>query len=40
MKNAIRVAAELAERGITLAIERGLATLHPIAMNEAVTHSK
>ena len=39
MKNAIRVAAELAERGITLAIERGLATLHPVAANEAVTHS-
>jgi phosphate acyltransferase len=36
MKNAVRVAAELAERGITLSIERGLAALHPAATNEAV----
>jgi len=39
MKNAVRVAAELAERGITRSIEQGLATLHPVATNEAVTQS-
>ncbi len=38
MKNAIRVAAEFAERGINLSIERGLAALHP-ATQETVAHS-
>jgi glycerol-3-phosphate acyltransferase PlsX len=34
MKNAVRVAAELAERGITQSIERGLAALRPAAQME------
>jgi glycerol-3-phosphate acyltransferase PlsX len=38
MKNAVRVAAELAERGITQSIERGLAALRPVA-NMEVTQS-
>jgi len=36
MKNAVRVAAELAERGITRSIELGVAALHPVATNAAV----
>jgi glycerol-3-phosphate acyltransferase PlsX len=38
IKNAVRVAAEFSERGINNSIERGLASLHPVSVEE-VTQS-
>jgi glycerol-3-phosphate acyltransferase PlsX len=40
MKNAVRVAAEFAQRGINESIERGLAALRPAANETEVAHSK
>jgi phosphate acyltransferase len=39
MKNAVRVAAELSQRGITQSIERGLAKLHPVQPETEVAQS-
>jgi glycerol-3-phosphate acyltransferase PlsX len=40
MKNAVRVAAEFAQRGINESIERGLAALRPAPSETEVAHSK
>jgi glycerol-3-phosphate acyltransferase PlsX len=40
MKNAVRVAAEFAQRGINESIERGLAALRPAPTETEVAHSK
>src|SRR6195256_1682735 len=40
MKNAVRVAAELSQRGINESIERGLAALRPAPSETEVAHSK
>jgi glycerol-3-phosphate acyltransferase PlsX len=40
MKNAVRVAAEFAQRGINESIERGLAALRPAPAETEVAHSK
>jgi phosphate acyltransferase len=40
MKNAVRVAAELAQRGINESIERGLAALRPTSTEMEAAHSK
>jgi len=40
MKNAVRVAAEFAQRGINESIERGLAALRPVPTETEVAHSK